>query len=69
MATTYRYSHGNPTSPNVRHTLPVGFQDVTIKRRILVTVVKDGKEEKEHGYVNQLAAEDLAEITQKPAQK
>jgi hypothetical protein len=35
----------------------------------LITVVKDGEEEKEHDHVNQLAAEDLAEITQKPAQK
>jgi hypothetical protein len=39
------------------------FQDVTIKRRILITVVEDGEEEKEHDHVNQLAAEDLAEIT------
>ncbi len=49
--------------------LPAAFQDVTIKRRILITVVEDGEEEKEHDHVNQLAAEDLAEITQKPAQK
>jgi hypothetical protein len=47
-----------------------GFQDVIIKCQILITVVEDGKEEKEHDHVNQLAAEDLAEITQKePAQK
>jgi hypothetical protein len=49
--------------------LPAAFQDVTIKRRILITVVKDGEEEKEHDHVKQLAAEDLAEITQKPAHK
>jgi hypothetical protein len=49
--------------------LPAAFQDVTIKRRILITVVEDGEEEKEHDHVNQPAAEDLAEITQKPAQK
>jgi hypothetical protein len=47
--------------------LPAGFQDVTIKRRILITVVEDGQEEKEHNHVNQLAAEDLAESTQNPA--
>jgi hypothetical protein len=33
----------------------------------LITVAEDGDEEKEHNHVNQLAAEDLAEITQKPA--
>jgi hypothetical protein len=49
--------------------LPAGFQDVTIQRQILIAVVKDGEKEKEHNHVNQLAAEDLAEITQKPAQK
>jgi hypothetical protein len=31
--------------------LPAGFQDVTIKRRILITVVEDGEEEKEHDHV------------------
>jgi hypothetical protein len=35
----------------------------------LITVVEDGEEEKEHDYVNQLALEDLAKITQKPVQK
>jgi hypothetical protein len=35
----------------------------------LIAVFEDGEEEKEHNHVNQLAAEDLAEITQKPAQK
>jgi hypothetical protein len=30
--------------------LPAGFQDVTIKRRILITVVEDGEEEKEHDH-------------------
>ena len=49
--------------------LPAGFQDVTIRRPNLITVVMDGKEEKEHDHVNQIAAEDLAGITQKPAQK
>jgi hypothetical protein len=34
----------------------------------LITVIKDGGDEKEHDHVNQLAAEDLAEITPKPAQ-
>jgi hypothetical protein len=36
---------------------------------MLITVVEDGEEEKQHDHDNQLAAEDLAEITQKPAQK
>jgi hypothetical protein len=49
--------------------LPAGYQDFTIKRRILITIVKDGREEKEHDHGNQLAAEDLAEFGQKPAQK
>jgi hypothetical protein len=40
--------------------LHAGFQDATIKGWILITIVKDGKEEKEHDHVNQLAAEDLA---------
>jgi hypothetical protein len=35
----------------------------------LITVIEDGEEEKEHDHINQLAAEDLAETTQKPAQK
>ena len=29
----------------------------------MITVIEDGEEEKEHDRVNQLAAEDLAEIT------
>jgi hypothetical protein len=38
--------------------------------KILITVVEDhGEEEKEHNRVNQLAAEELAEITPKPAHK
>jgi hypothetical protein len=41
--------------------LPAAHQDVTIKRRILITVLEEGKEEKEHDHVNQLA-EELAEI-------
>jgi hypothetical protein len=36
---------------------------------ILITAVEDGEEEKEHSHVNQLAAEELAEIAPKPDQK
>ena len=48
--------------------LPAGHQDVTIKRRILITVLEDGEEEKEHDHTNQLA-EDLAEIRAPTARK
>jgi hypothetical protein len=41
--------------------LPAGHQDVTIKRYILITVIEDSEEEKEHDHMNQLA-EELAEI-------
>jgi hypothetical protein len=35
----------------------------------LINAIEDGEQEKEHNYHNQLATEDLAEITPKPAQK
>jgi hypothetical protein len=48
--------------------LPAGHQDVMIKRRILITVLEDGEEEKEHDHINQLA-EELAEIRQPSTRK